>query len=45
MTDREIINQMCILVNEQQTAETIKAYDRAVNAGKFSDNEILKTYS
>jgi len=44
MSDREIINQICILVNERQAVEIIKAYERAVTAGKFQTNEIFKTY-
>ena len=45
MSDREIINQICILVNERQALDIIKSYERAVNAGKFTMNDIFKTYS
>ena len=35
MSDREIINQICILVNDRQTIEFIKKYDQAIANGKF----------
>lgn len=45
MSDQEIINQICIIVNERQALENIKAYDRAVASGNFTPNELFKTYS
>ena len=45
MSDREIVNQICILINKRQTLETIKAYDRAVANGNGTPNDFFKTYN